>query len=231
MPASSGKRDLNGRASVVASAAVAWSVVEATLAFIVGTSADSAMFIALAHAATVDIMPGLIGKAQISALASGERFAFNDRKSEALAFAVTGTTSIIAAGSVTIRAIAHFHATPADVSPAQKGAGVLVAVISAVVLYLLARAKRRIAEFSGGSALLADANGTVYSAYVAMGVFLTSAFDWLVPRTPLDPVVALAIAVLLVWQGIYGVRTGIHIQRHARSESTPGLNASTNAPK
>lgn len=201
------------RASLLASVAIVCSVIEMILAFLVGSMADSAMFIALAHLATVDIMPGMIGRAQISALSIGEQFAFNDRRSEALAFVVTGITSIIAASSAAFRAVAHFHATSVNVLHIQQVEKTLVAASSAVVLYLLARAKRRTADVIDSNALYSDAEGESYSAYVAAGVLLTTLLTWIIPRAPLDPIAALVIAVMLAWQGIYGLRTGSHIYR------------------
>lgn len=218
-------------ASRLASIAVAWSLVEVTLTFLVGSNADSAMFIALAHAATIDILTGMIGKAQVSALASSERFAFNDRKSEALAFVVTGIASVIGAGSAAFRTFAHFHGTPATVSHIQQAEEVLVAASSAVVLYLIARGKHQVAAVTGNDALYTDADGEYYSAYMAMSVLLTTVFVWFVPWTPLDPIVALLIAVLLAWQGVYGVRTGIHIHRRAFRQPNLGTRVSPYAPK
>ena len=203
------------RAAFLCSISAAWSLVEAALAFFIGTSADSAMFIALAHLATVDILTSMLGRAQVSALARGERFAFDDSQSEALAFAVVSITSIVAAGSAAVRAIAHFHAASTNLSYAERAGEILLAAGSGIILYLIARAKRAVAITLGSRAFHIDTAGTLYSSCVAAGVFLVTIALWAVPRMLLDPITAVLIATLLAWQGIYGLGVASRVRQKA----------------
>lgn len=200
------------RAAILCSITAGWSLVEAALAFLVGTGADSAMFIALAHLATVDILTSMLGRAQVSALARGERFAFDDSRSEALAFGVVSITSMVAAGSVAVRAVAHFHAAPSSLSSVERAGQMLLAAGASVILYVIARAKRAVAIALGSRAFHIDIVGTLYSSYVFAGVFLVTVALWAVPRTVLDPITALLIGALLAWQGIYGLRVALDVR-------------------
>lgn len=198
--------------------AIVWAVIETILAFLVGSRADSTMLVALAHVTTVDILTCLIGRAQIAALLNGEGAAFGDYRHESLAFAIVGVTSLVAALSVSVRTLLHFHPAAWSVSHTQYAEAMTIAGSSTLVWYVLARLKRGVAVTFQSEALHADANGAFYSACVAGGVLLALALLWFALWAQLDSVSALLIGGLLIWQGMYGVRTALQVHRRARDD-------------
>lgn len=211
--------------------ATVWAVVEAALAFVVGSRADSAMLLALAHLATVDILPCLVGWAQIAAMLKDEAVAFGDRQAEALAFGIGGLTSLVAAVSVGVRTDLHFHLAGWSVSHAQHAEAAALAGSSAIVWYVIARAKRGIAHVFQSRALYADADGVFYSACVVCGVLLTLVLLWFAPWAPLDSGASILIAGLLVWQGVCGIQTSLRIRRRVRHSGEGSSHVSSYAPR
>lgn len=211
--------------------AIVWAVIETILAFVVGSRADSTMLVALAHVTTVDILTCLIGRAQITALLNGDGAAFGDYRHESLAFAIVGVTSLVATLSVSVRTLLHFHPAAWSVSHTQYAEAITIAGSSTLVWYVLARLKRGVAATLQSEALHADANGAFYSACVAGGVLLALALLWFASWAPLDSVSALLIGGLLIWQGMYGVRTALHVHRRARDDDDASLRVSRYAPR
>jgi divalent metal cation (Fe/Co/Zn/Cd) transporter len=103
--------------------------------------------------------------------------------------------------------------------------GLIITVLSVVVMPLLARAKRRVAETLGSRALSADATQTSLCAYlsaiVLAGLLLNAALGWWWA----DPVAALAMVPIIAKEGIEGVRGEAAWQRPScpttRSARTP----------
>jgi divalent metal cation (Fe/Co/Zn/Cd) transporter len=83
--------------------------------------------------------------------------------------------------------------------------------VSIVVMLWLARAKRRVGEALGSRALIADAMQTLacwyLSAVALAGLLLNALFGWWWA----DPVAALALAVLLVREGLEAIRGEDHL--------------------
>jgi divalent metal cation (Fe/Co/Zn/Cd) transporter len=84
--------------------------------------------------------------------------------------------------------------------------GLLLLVASVIVMPLLARAKRRVAEQMGSSSLRAEATQTALCAYLSLialaGVGLNAAFGWWWA----DPVAALCMVPIIVSEGLEGIR-------------------------
>jgi Predicted Co/Zn/Cd cation transporters len=80
--------------------------------------------------------------------------------------------------------------------------GIVIAAAALVVLPFLARAKYTLAVRIGSRALRADsiltASGVALSAVTLVSLLLHSAFGW----WWVDPIGALVIAAILVWQGV-----------------------------
>ena len=90
--------------------------------------------------------------------------------------------------------------------PDRSIAGIVILGLSAVVMPLLARAKRRIARGLASRALAADAVQTSLCAYLSIialgGVALNAAFNWWWA----DPVAALAMVPIIAREGLEGIR-------------------------
>jgi divalent metal cation (Fe/Co/Zn/Cd) transporter len=84
--------------------------------------------------------------------------------------------------------------------------GVVILALSAVVMPVLARAKRQVADKMKSGALRAEAKQTSFCAYLSVialaGVALNAAFGWWWA----DPVAALAMVPIIVSEGIAGLR-------------------------
>ena len=91
--------------------------------------------------------------------------------------------------------------------PERSVVGLVLLALSAVVMPVLARAKRRVARAMTSRALEADAMQTSLCAYLSVialaGVALNAAFGWWWA----DPVAALAMVPIIAREGIEGVRS------------------------
>ena len=91
-------------------------------------------------------------------------------------------------------------------APARSVAGLVLLALSAAVMPVLARAKRRVARALASGALEADAMQTSLCAYLSIialaGVGLNAVAGWWWA----DPVAALAMVPIIVKEGIEGVR-------------------------
>ena len=88
--------------------------------------------------------------------------------------------------------------------------GLVLLALSAVVMPVLARAKRRVARAMTSRALEADAMQTSLCAYLSVialaGVALNAALGWWWA----DPVAALAMVPIIAREGIEGIRGESH---------------------
>jgi divalent metal cation (Fe/Co/Zn/Cd) transporter len=84
--------------------------------------------------------------------------------------------------------------------------GIALAALSAVVMPLLARAKRRVALGMGSGALAAEATQTSLCAWLSVillaGLALNAALGWWWA----DPVAALGMVPIIAREGIEGIR-------------------------
>jgi len=94
--------------------------------------------------------------------------------------------------------------------------GIAIATVSLVVMPLLARAKRRVAQRLGSGALSAEAKQTeicmYLSAILLAGLGLNGALGWWWA----DPVAAIAMTPFIAWEGVEGLRG-----RHACGDCAP----------
>jgi divalent metal cation (Fe/Co/Zn/Cd) transporter len=90
-------------------------------------------------------------------------------------------------------------------APAESLPGIILAAISVVVMPLLARAKRTIAERIGSAAMRSDARQTdlctYLSAILLAGLFLNAQLGWWWA----DPVAALVMVPIMVKEGVAGL--------------------------
>lgn len=90
--------------------------------------------------------------------------------------------------------------------PEQSIVGIVVLALSAVVMPLLSRAKRRVAHDLGSASLAADATQTALCAYLSVialaGVVLNALVGWWWA----DPTAALAMVPIIAREGLEGVR-------------------------
>jgi divalent metal cation (Fe/Co/Zn/Cd) transporter len=98
------------------------------------------------------------------------------------------------------------HSLWGRVRPDPSVVGLLLLAASVVVMPLLSRAKRRVAEEMGSASLKAEATQTALCAYLSVialaGVGLNAAFGWWWA----DPAAALCMVPIIVREGLEGVR-------------------------
>jgi len=96
--------------------------------------------------------------------------------------------------------------------PERSLVGVVLLALSAVVMPLLARAKRRVAHDMGSRALRADAKQTSLCAYLSVialaGVGLNAVLGWWWA----DPVAAIGMVPIIAREGVEGVRGEAHCE-------------------
>jgi divalent metal cation (Fe/Co/Zn/Cd) transporter len=120
-------------------------------------------------------------------------------RAEARAERLAGVAFVLIAIYLTVQSIRTLATSGSSESTTF---GIVIAAASFVVLPFLARAKYTLAVRIGSRALRADsiltASGVALSAVALVSLLLHSAFGW----WWVDPLGALVIAAILVWQGV-----------------------------
>ena len=118
-------------------------------------------------------------------------------------------------------AVESLHALWTHEHPERSLPGILILAASVVVMPLLARAKRRVAEAMGSRSLKAEATQTSLCAYLSAialaGVALNAAFGWWWA----DPLAALCMTPIIAREGIEGVRGEACADGCAHQVATP----------
>ena len=90
--------------------------------------------------------------------------------------------------------------------PALSYAGIAILLAAAAIMPWLAREKRRLSSATGSSALRADAAESMLCAYLSLIALIGLAAHAIFGIAWADPVAALAITPLIVWEGRAAVR-------------------------
>ena len=126
-----------------------------------------------------------------------------EQKTERVAMRLTGILLFVLAAYTTSLAtvtLLGYH------EPRTSLAGIVLLIAAAFIMPWLARAKRRLSSVTGSSALRADATQSSMCAYLSVialaGLLLHALFYW----TWADPVAALILTPLIVWEGREALR-------------------------
>jgi divalent metal cation (Fe/Co/Zn/Cd) transporter len=92
------------------------------------------------------------------------------------------------------------------IPPERSIPGILLAIVSLVVMPLLARAKRRVAGKIGSAALTADARQTELCAYLSAILLVGLALNALLGWWWADPMAALAMVPIIAKEGVDALR-------------------------
>jgi divalent metal cation (Fe/Co/Zn/Cd) transporter len=84
--------------------------------------------------------------------------------------------------------------------------GIVILLLAAVVMPLLAREKRKLSTVTGSAALRADAAESAVCAYLAVVALLGVGVNTVWHISGADPVAALTIVPLIVWEGREAMR-------------------------
>jgi cation diffusion facilitator family transporter len=176
---------------------VSWNVLEAVVAIGAGIIAGSVALIGFGVDSGIEVISavGLLWRLRT---AGPDADVAEESAAERRALYVVAVTFFLLAGYIAYEAI------PALVNrdePVTSPVGVVLSVLSLIVMPVLAYAKQRTGQQMGSRALVADAKETWVCSYLSLalliGVGAYAAFGWWWA----DPVGALAMLPVILWQG------------------------------
>lgn len=177
------------RARWLAHATIAWNVVEAVVAVAAGLAAGSIALLGFGIDAVIEVASAGLVLWRLRGVGA-------EREQQALR--LIGVTFLALAGYVTVESVRRLVA---GAEPATSTVGIVLAVVSLVVMPLLAIAKQRVGRRMGSPVVLADATETLLctylSAIVLAGLLLNATVGWWWA----DPLAALGVAYLALREG------------------------------
>ncbi|HEY0079280.1 MAG TPA: cation transporter [Pyrinomonadaceae bacterium] len=177
---------------------VAWNSLEGLIAIGAGIVAGSVALVGFGFDSVIEVTSGaaLIWRLHMDAPARRER-------AEQVALKLVGVSFLLLAAYVASDAALSLVRRE---SPEASYAGIALAVLSLVVMPLLARAKRRVAASIESRALEADSRQTDICAYLSAillgGLLLNALLGWWWA----DPVAALAMTPIIAREGVQALR-------------------------
>ena len=116
---------------------------------------------------------------------------------------IVGVTFLLLAAYIAYEAVVDLKGQAA---PEHSVPGIVLACVSLVVMPMLSRAKKQVAQQLGSAAMRADAKQTDFCAYlsaiVLLGLVLNAALGWWWA----DPVSALVMTPIIAREGLAGLR-------------------------
>jgi divalent metal cation (Fe/Co/Zn/Cd) transporter len=173
-----------------------WNLTEAAIAITAGVVAGSIALVGFGADSVIESLSSLV---LLWRLQSHEA----DERRESLALRLVGVCFLILAAYVAFDAA---HSLIRRELPAASFIGIGLAVVSLIVMPLLARAKRRVAARIDSAALATDSRQTDLCAYLSAillgGLALNAAFGWWWA----DPVAALIMVPIIIREGTQALR-------------------------
>lgn len=180
---------LQRRAVGLAWATVAWNVIEAVVAIAAGAAASSIALIGFGLDSSVEVLSAFVILWQFHGVA-------HDREQRALR--LIGVSFFALATYVAAQAIVDLVRAE---EPESSGVGIGLAVVSLIVMPVLAHAKRVTGRAMHSTTVVADSNQTTLCAYLSgvllVGLVLNATVGWWWA----DPLAALGIAALAAKEG------------------------------
>jgi divalent metal cation (Fe/Co/Zn/Cd) transporter len=178
---------------------VGWNVVEGFIAIGAGVAAGSVALIGFGADSFVEVISGLVLVWRLRAELGGHRDEEAVERVERRAERLVGVAFLLLAAYVAVQAAVDLASGERpDASPV----GIVLTAVSLLVMLWLAGAKGRTGEALSSRALIADAKQTLacwsLSVVTLSGLVLNALLGWWWA----DPVAGLAIAVLLVREGV-----------------------------
>lgn len=193
--------DLSGRAQVIrrgrllAWATIAWNAVEGVVGIVSGVAAGSVALVGFGVDSYVEVFAGAVVLWRLSKEDVGQHVSARAERRAVRLIAVTFFALAAGIGVESVRRLVTAE------RPEESAVGLVLAVVSLLVMPLLARAKRRVGRRLGSRALEADATETDLcvwlSAILLAGLGLNAAFGWWWA----DPVAGLAIVAIAAREG------------------------------
>ena len=175
---------------------IAWMSVEAVVSLFAAWRARSPVLLAFGGDSTIELLSAVVVLWRFRASAAHE-------DAERRAARVTGVLLFALAAFVGVTSVTSLLGY-SDPKPTFLGITILIA--AAAVMPWLAKEKRRLSGATGSAALRADAAQSALCAYLSLIALAGLAINaiWDVKRA--DPIAALAIIPLVVWEGREAMR-------------------------
>lgn len=188
---------LHRRALWVEYITVGWNVVEAVVAIGAGLIASSVALIGFGADSTIEVISavGLLWRLR---RAGPHATVSEEGAAEKRALYVVATTFFLLAFYITWEAVMSLISRE---EPLTSPVGIILAVLSLAIMPTLAIVKQRVGKEMGSRALVADSKETWVCSYLSLilllgvGAYAVAGWWWA------DPVGALAMLPIIIWQG------------------------------
>jgi len=179
---------------------LATSIVTITLKFAAYALTGSVGLLSDAVEAVVNIVAALValGVLTYSAAKPDREHNFGHEKAQYFSSGIEGTLIFVAAGGIVWTAIPRLFA-PRPLE--QIGIGLVLSIAAAVANALCAWVMLRAARDHRSITLEADARHLLTDVWTTVGVFVGVVLVWMTGWLILDPLIALAVALQIVWTG------------------------------
>jgi divalent metal cation (Fe/Co/Zn/Cd) transporter len=178
---------------------VGYNSLEGVIAIAAGLLAGSIALVGFGVDSAIEVISGVTLLWRLHSDADESR----RERIEQRALRIVGMSFLLLAAYVTFDAV---KALIRQEAPDESIVGILLAAVSLIVMPLLVRAKRRVAQAIGSRALDADATQTQICTYLSAillaGLLLNATLGWWWA----DPVAALVMVPIIVREGLEGLR-------------------------
>lgn len=199
-----GRRALLDRAWGLSLAALACTALEALAALGFGAAARSTALLGFGADSLIELTSGVLAAWRIAYERGGRVDDSGIEQLERRTGRIAGALLLAVGAWIVWDAIARLTARSAP--PGESPGGIVVAAASTVVMPLLGRAKRRVANALDSATLRADSVETIVCGWLAaatlVGLALHTAFGWWWA----DPVAGLGLVPLIAREGLEGLR-------------------------
>jgi divalent metal cation (Fe/Co/Zn/Cd) transporter len=176
---------------------VGWNIIEAVVAIAAGIVAGSVALIGFGFDSAIEVISG-VGLLWRLRKVGPDAAVSEESQAERRALYVVAATFFLLAAYITYDAMS---ALLQQEEPLTSPVGIALSVLSLVVMPVLAYAKHRTGREMGSRALVADSRETLVCSFLSLallvGVGAFALFGWWWA----DPVGALAMLPVIVWQG------------------------------
>jgi cation diffusion facilitator family transporter len=191
------RRELHRRAVWLEYFTVGWNVIEGVVAIAAGLLAGSVALIGFGVDSSIEVISA-IGLLWRLRKAGPDATVAEESGAERRALYVVAATFFLLAAYITYEAV---NSLLGQEEPDRSTVGLVLSVLSLVIMPALAYMKQRTGREMGSRALVADAAETWVCSYLSLallaGVGLYALFGWWWA----DPVGALAMVPVILWQG------------------------------
>ena len=178
---------------------VGWNCLEGIIAVLAGFIAGSIALVGFGFDSVVEVSSGLVLLWRLNHTGTPE----TEERIEARALRLVGISLMVLAGYVLFESV---KAVLSRESPETSYVGIALAILSLIVMPMLARAKRRVASQIQSKALQADSYQTdicaLLSAILLAGLVLNATLGWWWA----DPVAAIAMTPIIIKEGREALR-------------------------